>query len=60
MAMSEKLIEKRNAFLAEAQAVVDAAEAEGRDLTADEDKAIATSLRSAAELDDSIKTHRDL
>ena len=60
MAMSEKLIEKRNAFLAEAQAVVDAAEAEGRDLTADEDKAIATSLRSAAELDDSIKTHKEL
>ncbi len=60
MAMSEKLIEKRNAFLAEAQAVVEAAEAEGRDLTADEDKAIATSLRSAADLDESIKTHKEL
>jgi HK97 family phage major capsid protein len=60
MAMSEKLTEKRNALLAEAQTTVDAAEAQGRDLTADEDKAIATSLRSAAELDESIKSHKDL
>jgi HK97 family phage major capsid protein len=60
MAMSEKLTEKRNALLAEAQTTVDAAEAQGRDLTADEDNAIATSLRSAAELDESIKTHKDL
>jgi HK97 family phage major capsid protein len=60
MAMSEKLTEKRNALLAEAQTTVDAAEAQGRDLTADEDKAIANSLRSAAELDESIKSHKDL
>lgn len=60
MAMSEKLIEKRNALLAEAQAIVDAAEAEARELTADEDKQIATQLRSASELDESIKTHKEL
>jgi len=60
MAMSEKLNEKRNAFIATAQNIVDAAEAEARDLTAEEDAEIATSLRSAAELDESIKTHKDL
>ena len=60
MAMSEKLTEKRSAFLADAQAIVDAAEAEARDLTADEDKQIAISLRSASELDESIKTHKEL
>jgi len=60
MAMSEKLIEKRNGFLAEAQIVVDAAEAEARDLTADEDNTVALALRSAKELDDSIKQHQEL
>ena len=60
MAMSEKLTEKRNAFIAEAQTTVDAAEAQGRDLTEEEDRAIANSLRSAAELDESIKSHKDL
>jgi len=60
MAMSENLIEKRSAFLAEAQAIVDAAEAEARELTADEDKQIALSLRSASDLDESIKTHKEL
>jgi HK97 family phage major capsid protein len=60
MAMSDNLIEKRSAFLAEAQAIVDAAEAEARDLTADEDKQIAVSLRSASDLDESIKNHKEL
>ena len=60
MAMSQTLIEKRAAFLAEAQAAVDAAEADARDLTVEEDALIATSLRSAAELDDTIKQHQDL
>jgi hypothetical protein len=60
MAMSEKLSEKRQAFIATAQSIVDAAELEARDLTAEEDVEIANSLRSAAELDDSIKTHKDL
>jgi hypothetical protein len=60
MAMSQTLIEKRAAFLAEAQAAVDAAEADARGLTVEEDALIATSLRSAAELDDTIKQHQDL
>ena len=60
MAMSDKLSEKRNAFIATAQSIVDAAELEARDLTAEEDAEIANSLRSAAELDESIKTHKDL
>jgi HK97 family phage major capsid protein len=60
MSYSDKLIEKRDAHLASAQAIVDTAEAEVRDLTSDEDSEIAVSLRSAAELDDQIATHRDL
>jgi HK97 family phage major capsid protein len=60
MSMSEKLIEKRSALLAEAQEIVSLAEAEGRDLTAEEDEKIATSLRSASELDDTIKVHQEL
>ena len=60
MSMSEKLIEKRSALLADAQSIVDAAEAEARDLTAEEDGAIGVSLRSAAELDATIKQHQEL
>ena len=60
MSMSEKLIEKRSALIAEAQKIVEAAEAEARDLTAEEDSEIAVSLRSAAELDESIKHHKEL
>ena len=58
--MSEKLIEKRSALIAEAQKIVEAAEAEARDLTAEEDSEIAVSLRSASELDESIKHHKEL
>jgi len=60
MSMSEKLIEKRSALLAEAQELVSLAEAEGRDLTAEEDDKIAVALRSASELDETIKTHQEL
>ena len=60
MSMSENLIEKRSALLAEAQELVSLAEAEGRDLTADEDEKVAASLRSAADLDPTIKMHQDL
>jgi HK97 family phage major capsid protein len=60
MSMSENLIEKRSALLAEAQELVSLAEAEGRDLTADEDEKVAASLRSAADLDATIKMHQDL
>ncbi len=60
MAMSETLIEKRASLLASAQAVVETAEAEARELTTEEDAIVAESLRSASELDASIKQHQDL
>ena len=60
MAMSEKLIEKRSALLIDAQAIVDKAEAEARDLSAEEDSKIAESLKAAADLDASIKHHEEL
>lgn len=47
MSMSIKLSEKREAHIADAQAIVATAEAEARDLTADEDDAIGVALRSA-------------
>lgn len=60
MAFSEKLVEKREAHLASAQAIVDAAESEARELTSEENDSIAIALRSAAELDDQIATHKEL
>jgi HK97 family phage major capsid protein len=60
MALSEKLIEKRDAHLASAQGIVDAAEAEARDLTTEENDQIGVSLRSASELDAQIAQHKEL
>ena len=60
MSYSDKLIEKRDAHLASAQTIVEAAEAEVRELTTEEDADIAVALRSAAELDDQIAQHKDL
>ena len=60
MAMSEKLTEKRSALLVDAQAIVDKAEAEARDLSVEEDGKIAESLKAAADLDASIKHHEEL
>lgn len=60
MAFSDKLIEKRDAHLADAEGIVQAAEAEARDLTTDENDRIDAALRSARDLDDQIKTHREL
>ena len=60
MSMSIKLSEKREAHIAEAQAIVASAEAEARDLTADEDDAIGVALRSAKDLDASIAQHQEL
>jgi HK97 family phage major capsid protein len=54
------LIEKRDAHLASAQTIVEAAEAEVRELTTEEDAEIAVALRSASELDDQISQHKDL
>lgn len=60
MALSEKLIEKRDAHLASAQGIVDAAEAEARDLTTEENDTIGVALRSASELDAQIAQHKEL
>ena len=60
MSYSDKLIEKRDAHLASAQTIVEAAEAEVRELTTEEDTEIAVALRSASELDDQIAQHKDL
>ncbi|CAB4191562.1 hypothetical protein UFOVP1226_56, partial [uncultured Caudovirales phage] len=60
MSYSDKLIEKRDAHLASAQTIVEAAEAEVRELTQEEDAEIAVALRSAKELDDQISQHKDL
>jgi len=60
MSMSEKITEKRNSLLAEAEQIVAVAEAEARELTAEEDDKIAVALRSAADLDESIKMHKEL
>ena len=57
---SKSLIEKRDAALAKAEAIVEAAQAEARELTADEDKAIADSLAEVRSLDEQIATHSEL
>jgi HK97 family phage major capsid protein len=60
MSFSKSLTEKRDAALAKAEAIVEAAQAEARELTADEDKAIADSLAEVRSLDEQIKTHSEL
>ncbi len=60
MSFSKSLIEKRDAALAKAEAIVEAAQAEVRELTADEDKAIADSLAEVRSLDEQIATHSEL
>jgi HK97 family phage major capsid protein len=60
MALSEKLIEKRDAHLATAQNIVDVAEAEARDLSTEENDQIGVALRSASELDAQIEQHKEL
>jgi HK97 family phage major capsid protein len=60
MSMSDKLKEKRSALLIEAQNIVDKAEAEARDLTAEEDSAIATALQDSKSLDANIAHHEEL
>lgn len=60
MSFSKSLTEKRDAALAKAEAIVEAAQAEARELTADEDKAIAESLAEVRSLDEQIETHSEL
>lgn len=60
MKYSDTLKEKRSALLADADGFVAAAQAEKRDLTADEDKAIAAKLDEVRDLDEQIKRHEEL
>jgi HK97 family phage major capsid protein len=60
MSFSKSLIEKRDAALAKAEAVVDAAQAEARELTAEQDAEIASALEEVRSLDEQIKTHSEL
>lgn len=58
--MKDKLIEKRDASLARAEAIVATAKAEARDLTTDEDAEIAKSLDEVRDLDAQIERHAEL
>lgn len=60
MSFSKSLIEKRDAALAKAEAIVEVAQTEARELTTDEDKAIADSLAEVRSLDEQIATHSEL
>jgi HK97 family phage major capsid protein len=57
---SETLIGKRDALLAESEALVAVAQNETRDLTKDEDDKIASILEEVRSLDDQIKKHEEL
>lgn len=60
MNYSDSLREKRNAVLADADAIVAAAQTEARELTADEDARIAAALDSVRDLDAQIDKHVEL
>ena len=60
MSFSNTLIEKRDAALAKAEAIVAAAQAEARELSAEQDAEIAASLDEVRSLNEQIKTHSEL
>jgi HK97 family phage major capsid protein len=60
MTYSDSLRDKRSAVLADADAIVAAAQADARDLTPDEDKRIADALDAARDLDAQIDKHVEL
>lgn len=60
MAYSETLIEKRSALLAEADAIVEAAKTEARDLSSDDEVKIDAALTEVRELDAQIERHKEL
>lgn len=60
MSHSKRLIEKREALIAEANAVVSAADGEERDLTQEEETKVSGLLAEARSLDESIETHVEL
>ena len=60
MSFSKSLIEKRDAALAKAEAIVEAAQAEARELSPEQDAQIAASLDEVRSLDEQIATHSEL
>jgi glutaredoxin 2 len=60
MTYSKQLIEKRDAELAKADALVASASAEERALSTEEDSQIASSLDVVRDLDEQIKRHAEL
>jgi len=60
MSYSKTLIEKRDAILAKADAIVETAKTEARDLSSDEDTAVVKALDEVRELDAQIATHGEL
>lgn len=60
MSFSATLIEKRDAALAKAEAIVSAATADARELTAEEDVEITSALADVRSLDEQIEKHTEL
>jgi HK97 family phage major capsid protein len=60
MSFSKSLTEKRDAALAKAEAIVEAAQAEARELTPEQDADIAAALDEVRSLDEQIATHSEL
>ena len=60
MSFSKSLIEKRDAALAKADAIVAAAQAEARELTPEQDAEIVAALDEVRSLDEQIATHSEL
>lgn len=60
MSFSATLIEKRDAALAKAEAIVSAAQADARELTAEEDVEITSALADVRSLDEQIEKHIEL
>lgn len=60
MSFSKSLIEKRDAALAKAEAIVEAAQAEARELSPEQDAEIAVALEEVRSLDEQIATHSEL
>jgi hypothetical protein len=60
MSFSKSLIEKRDAALAKAEAIVESAQAEARELSPEQDAQIAASLDEVRSLDEQIATHSEL
>jgi HK97 family phage major capsid protein len=60
MSFSKSLIEKRDAALAKADAIVAAAQTEARELSPEQDAEIVAALDEVRSLDEQIKTHSEL